>query len=126
MEHRIQAINTAFEKLWRRVLGDQDTKIIKKRHKDELKANLKAYNIRTSGWMEAILERLGWKRMVQCGCADFEAAHRDRIKNRRAGRKAQQQQEEAPTLPTGLQCPVCGLVTGARVGLFGNRWKYEL
>lgn len=99
----------------------------KLRYKDTLKNNLKACRISTESWEDLARQRCAWRRTLLEKCEAFEEARQQHEAERRAGRKTRQAERmrgSAPPLPTGLQCPTCGFIARARIGLLGHMRKH--
>ena len=99
----------------------------KLRYKDTLKRSMKACDIDVNTWEVQALDRTSWRSSISRCTSRFEEQRQAHQEEKRAARKLRQKaraEGNAPPLPSGTQCPVCGFVARARIGLIGHMRKH--
>ncbi|XP_063591300.1 uncharacterized protein LOC134768401 [Penaeus indicus] len=75
----------------------------RKRYKDSLKSNLKAYNIPVDGWQAVALDRPKWRAAIREGNEKFENCRLQSLDEKRKARKTR-----VPDPSTAVSCDLCG------------------
>ena len=93
-----------------------------KRFKDQLKATLKACDIRHDSWEQLADDRTKWRSQCHKAVDKFEAARHQRLSEARERRHARANDPTTRDQIVGPPwiCPVCGRVCGSRIGLVSH------
>jgi hypothetical protein len=103
--------------------GDRKSGGQKKRYKDNLKINLKNFNMEPDRLEAAAADRVGWRSSVSRGAVHFEQHRMQEMRERRA-RRRQRVGQPIPYAPD-LVCPECGRQCASRIGLFSHRRSHR-
>ncbi|KAL7371989.1 hypothetical protein ABVT39_008105 [Epinephelus coioides] len=95
----------------------------KKRYKDNIKTNLKKFNIQSSNWEVTASQRRAWRNCLHKGATFHEDHLQQAARIKQQQRRERLSTKQAPTHPTTSTqhpCPRCKKVCGSRIGLFSH------
>ena len=90
-----------------------------KRFKDNLKANLKSFDIDVNSWETAAQERSTWRSSLHKGAIHYESTRIELAQKKRAIRKLRPNIVTPPSASDPM-CPTCGRSFRAQIGLISH------
>ena len=91
----------------------------RKRHKDQLRRQLRAADIHEVDWETQAQDRDNWRAAIKEGVKLFKQNRREVTEGKRRRRKEKKNQPP-PSPTTGFPCPRCRRVCKARIGLHSH------